>query len=122
MKAPRMSLFMVIGENIKKRIAAGILKEGDKLPSCREFAEELGVNPNTVQRAYTQLEEEGVVFTIAKKGVFVSSGRRPRPDRNKILAMKIAELKMPDLNAASVEAAYSMICGTARSMGIVVEE
>ena len=36
--------------------------------------------------------------------------------------MKIAELKMPDLNAASVEAAYSMICGTARSMGIVVEE
>lgn len=93
MKAPRMSLFMVIGENIKKRIAAGILKEGDKLPSCRKFAEELGVNPNTVQRAYTQLEEEGVVFTIAKKGVFVSSGRRPRPDRNKILAMKIAELK-----------------------------
>ena len=63
------------------------------MPSCREFAEELGVNPNTVQRAYTQLEEEGVVFTIAKKGVFVSSGRRPRPDRNKILAMKIAELK-----------------------------
>ena len=36
--------------------------------------------------------------------------------------MEIAEMKMPDLNAANVEAAYSMICGTARSMGIVVEE
>ena len=41
---------------------------------------------------------------------------------SKAEAMKIAETKMPDLNAASIEAAYSMICGTARSMGITVEE
>lgn len=40
----------------------------------------------------------------------------------KAKVMEIAEMKMPDLNAANVEAAYSMICGTARSMGIVVEE
>ncbi len=93
MKAPKMSLFLAIGENIKKRIATGALKEGDKLPSCREMAEALGVNPNTVQRAYTQLEEEGVVFTIAKKGVFVSSARRPRPDRASQLAAKLTELK-----------------------------
>ena len=41
---------------------------------------------------------------------------------SKAEVMKIAETKMPDLNAASIEAAYSMICGTARSMGITVEE
>ena len=93
MKAPKMSLYLVIGENIKRQIAAGALKDGDKLPSCRDFAAELGVNPNTVQRAYTQLEEEGVVFTIAKKGVFISSSRRPRPDRAQVLAGKLAELK-----------------------------
>lgn len=93
MKAPKMSLFLVISENVKRRIAAGALKEGDKLPSCRDFAAELGVNPNTVQRAYTRLEEEGVVFTIAKKGVFISSGRMPRPDRGQLLAGRIAELK-----------------------------
>lgn len=93
MKEPKMSLYLVIGENIKRRIRAGLLKEGDKLPSCRDFAAELGVNPNTVQRAYTQLEDEGVVFTIAKKGVFVSSTHRPKVDRNKLLATKIAELK-----------------------------
>ena len=93
MKAPKMSLYMVIGENIKRRIASGALREGDKLPSCRDFAAELGVNPNTVQRAYTQLEDEGVVFTIAKKGVFVSSGHRPRIDRGQLLAAKLGELK-----------------------------
>lgn len=93
MKVQRPSLYQVIGDNIKKRIAAGQLKGGDKLPSCREFAEELGVNPNTVQRAYTVLEEEGVVFTIAKKGVFISSSPRPRPDRGQVLASKISEIK-----------------------------
>lgn len=93
MKAPKMSLFLVISENVKRRIVSGALKEGDKLPSCRDFAAELGVNPNTVQRAYTKLEEEGVVFTIAKKGVFISSGRMPRPDRGQLLASKISELK-----------------------------
>lgn len=107
MKAPKMSLFEVIGENIKKRIAAGVLKEGDKLPSCREFAAELGVNPNTVQRAYTQLEEEGIVFTIAKKGVFISSVRRPRIDRGQLLASKIAELKKLGYTKEEVTAAIS---------------
>ncbi|HIU79961.1 MAG TPA: GntR family transcriptional regulator [Candidatus Coproplasma excrementipullorum] len=107
MKAPKMSLFLVIGENIKRRIAAGMLKEGDKLPSCREFAEELGVNPNTVQRAYTQLEEEGVVFTIAKKGVFVSSARRPRPDRGQMLLSKIAELKNLGYTREEIESAVA---------------
>ena len=74
MKAPKMSLYMVIGENIKRRIASGALREGDKLPSCRDFAAELGVNPNTVQRAYTQLEDEGVVFTIAKRACLFRAG------------------------------------------------
>lgn len=41
---------------------------------------------------------------------------------SKAKVMEIAELKMPDLNAANIDTAYSMICGTARSMGIVVED
>lgn len=89
----KMSLYLIIGENIKRKIGAGILKAGDKLPSCRQMADELGVNPNTVQKAYSRLEDDGVVFTIAKKGVFVSSSHRPKVDKNKLLAMKLNELR-----------------------------
>lgn len=92
MKEQKMSLYLVIAENIRRKIAAGVLSDGDKLPSCRDFAAELGVNPNTVQRAYTLLEENGVVFTIAKKGVFVSSGKK-MPDRSQIVTARISELK-----------------------------
>ena len=64
---------------------------------------------------------------LLKKACGIESGSGV-PNKTKVAkiskaeAMKIAETKMPDLNAASIEAAYSMICGTARSMGITVEE
>ena len=92
MKEQKMSLYLVIAENIRRKIAAGVLSDGDKLPSCRDYAAELGVNPNTVQRAYTLLEDNGVVFTIAKKGVFVSSGKK-MPERNQLAFARISELK-----------------------------
>ena len=64
-------------------------------------------------------------FNEKAAGIEAASGT---PNKTKVAklpkakVMEIAEMKMPDLNAANVEAAYSMICGTARSMGIVVEE
>ena len=64
---------------------------------------------------------------LLKKAADIKSGSGA-PNKNKVATIKmadaraIAEQKMPDLNAASIEAATSMICGTARSMGIVVEE
>lgn len=67
----KLSVYESIMERIKRDIALGVLKEGERLPSCRELALEMGVNPNTVQRAYSTLEEEGVIFTIPKKGVYV---------------------------------------------------
>ncbi len=67
----KLSVYESIMERIKREIALGVLKEGDKLSSCRELALEMGINPNTVQRAYSTLEEEGVIFTIPKKGVYV---------------------------------------------------
>lgn len=51
----------------------GILKEGDRLPSVRQTAIELGVNPNTVQKAYTLLETKGITVSMSGKGSFISS-------------------------------------------------
>lgn len=69
----KLSVYESIVERIKHDIALGILIEGERLPSCRELALEMGVNPNTVQHAYSTLEEQGIIYTIPKKGVYVNS-------------------------------------------------
>ena len=70
------SSFIPIYEQIKTqfklRIAAHILKPHDPLPSIRELATELLINPNTVARAYREMEKEGFIYTRKGKGCFVS--------------------------------------------------
>jgi len=70
----KRDVYLEIAERYEKYITLGVLKIGDRLPSVRVAAGELGVNPNTVQRAYTLLEERGFIHTIPKKGVFVTVG------------------------------------------------
>ncbi|MBQ1187418.1 MAG: GntR family transcriptional regulator [Clostridia bacterium] len=50
----------------------GILKPHDKLPSVRSMASSLGINPNTVQKAYAILESDGVIYSVSGKGSFIS--------------------------------------------------
>ena len=64
-------LYTQIVENVKNQIASGILQPGDKLPSVREMAQTLSINPNTIQRAYRELEITGVIQTLPGKGCFV---------------------------------------------------
>lgn len=64
-------IFETIREEYKHYIEIGVYKEGDRLPSVRTLASDLGVNPNTVQKAYSLLEEEGFIETLEKKGVYV---------------------------------------------------
>jgi len=68
----RQPIFKQITTQIKKYVALGILKPKDKLPSTREMASELGVNPNTIRKAYSILENEGVIVTISTKGTFIA--------------------------------------------------
>ena len=65
-------LYLQIVENFKKYIELGVYKYNDKLPSVRSLAVEMGINPNTIQRAYQILESEGYITTIEKKGVYVA--------------------------------------------------
>lgn len=67
----KQDVYAEIAKKYKEYISLGILKEGDKLPSVREAACMLGVNPNTVAKAWAKLEEEGFVVTLPKKGAFV---------------------------------------------------
>ena len=65
-------IYTQIVDNFRAQIASGILQPGDKLPSVRELAAQLSINPNTIQRAYRQLEALGWIATVPGKGCFVS--------------------------------------------------
>lgn len=60
---------------ITELISSGTLTEGEKLPAVREVAKSLGINPNTVQKAYAALEQRGLIYSIPAKGSYVSGSR-----------------------------------------------
>ena len=83
-----------IGEQVRFQVAAGALREGDRLTSVRQLASEILVNPNTVAKAYRQLEWEGIVEGRAGEGVFVASGAREIcvASRDRVLRERLARL------------------------------
>ena len=64
-------IYAQIVDNFRNQIIAGILQQGDKMPSVRELAAELAINPNTIQRAYRELEMQGFIASVPGKGSFV---------------------------------------------------
>ena len=64
-------IYLQIVENFRLQIQKGILEEGEKLPSVRELASQLAINPNTIARAYRELEAGGWIASVAGKGSFV---------------------------------------------------
>ncbi len=78
-------IYAQIVDNFRGQIAAGILEKGDKLPSVRELAAQLAINPNTIQRSYHQLEMEGWIATVPGKGCFVCGPVGKAQDRQQQL-------------------------------------
>lgn len=68
-----LPIYMQIMSYLKKQIIVGKLKPSDKIPSVRELASELQINPNTVQRTFSELEREGIVETRRGLGRYVTS-------------------------------------------------
>ena len=64
-------IYLQIMDGLRQQISSGVLRQGEKLPSVRELAAELSINPNTIQRSYRQLEMEGWIATVPGKGCFV---------------------------------------------------
>jgi GntR family transcriptional regulator len=80
-------IYLQVVEQISKAIAKSELASGDKLPAVRKLASELVINPNTVARAYTQLEQAGLVVTKTGSGTFVSDPKLRRSDAADINAL-----------------------------------
>jgi GntR family transcriptional regulator len=67
-----LPLYLQIESQLKHAVAAGALRQGDGLPSVRKLASELRINPNTVARAYQNLERDGVIRTVPGGGTYVA--------------------------------------------------
>lgn len=72
----RIPIYEQIVNNIEKYVAVGILREKSQIPSIRELANNLGINLNTVKKAYDILENKGVIMTISTKGTFISNNTK----------------------------------------------
>lgn len=65
-------IYEQVKEGFRKLIIQQMLQKDDKMPSVRELATTLTINPNTIQRAYRELEQEGYIYTVSGKGSFVA--------------------------------------------------
>lgn len=71
-KMSRKPIYEQLVEGIEREIVTGLMKEGEQLPSIRELSVTLGMNPNTVQKAFLELDRLGVVVSSPGRGVFVA--------------------------------------------------
>lgn len=78
----RKSIYEQIIDGFKELISRGVLNAGDKLPSVRELSRTLTVNPNTIQKAYRQLEADRYIYTVSGLGCFVAE-KPEDPDLSK---------------------------------------
>lgn len=69
----RTPIYEQIVNEIEKYVALGILKEKEQIMSIRDLASNLGINPNTVKKAYSILEAKGIITSISTKGTFIST-------------------------------------------------
>ena len=79
-------VYLQLVDQVRSAVAAGTLQAGDPLPSIRPLAEDLRVNRNTVAKAYAELEQQGVIETLAGKGCFV---REPGSPLRKDVRLKL---------------------------------
>src|SRR5216684_4578319 len=84
-------VYLQMVDQVKAAAASGAVRAGEPLPSIRPLAEELRVNRNTVAKAYTELESQGVIETIPGKGCFVRPNNSPlkKDVRRKLLTVEI---------------------------------
>ena len=84
-------IYEQVRDGLRKLMVTGMLRPGDKLPSVRALAVELAINPNTIQRAYAQLETEGYILSVSGKGTFVAELQ----DQNALRRREVEEKLRP---------------------------
>jgi GntR family transcriptional regulator len=89
-----LPIYDQVVRQVKFAVASEVLKEGELIPSVRELARELTINPNTVSRAYRQLLDDGVLSSVRGTGLAVATGASPRcrEQRVELIRARLAEV------------------------------
>ncbi len=85
-------IYEQIKDGLRRLVVTGALKKDEKLPSVRELATQLSINPNTIQKAYRELEQEGYIYTIAGRGSFAAERVDVRAGRDSDLMKQFDEI------------------------------
>ena len=85
-------IYEQIKDGLRKLIVTGAMKPDEKLPSVRALAQQLSINPNTIQRAYNELESEGYIYSVPGKGSFASGDSGAEEARKQELMGKVREM------------------------------
>ncbi len=85
-------LYQQVKDSLRRMMLTGLLAPEEKLPSVRSLATQLAINPNTIQRAYAELEAEGYIYSVAGRGSFVSAGDGEHQRRIRELEAQAAPL------------------------------
>jgi GntR family transcriptional regulator len=85
-------IYEQIVEKFKILILKGVLKPDEQMPSVRNLAMELSINPNTIQKAYAELERQGFIYTVKGRGNFVSDDGRLLEERKRECVNQMLEL------------------------------
>ncbi|MCI7132107.1 MAG: GntR family transcriptional regulator [Lachnospiraceae bacterium] len=85
-------IYEQIREGLRRLVITGAIAKDEKLPSVRELASELAINPNTIQRAYRELETEGYIYTVPGKGSFAAEQSDVTGRRNEALLKEFDEI------------------------------
>jgi len=113
-KDPR-PIYEQVRDALRLHILGGTIAPEEKLPSVRELAASLAINPNTIQRAYRELESEGLIYTMAGKGAFASSDGSAAARRKEMLLEKLrqdmTELKLLKASRQELEQALMAAYG-----------
>ena len=88
----RRPIYEQVAEKLEELMVLGILGENEPLPSVRSLAMELSINPNTIQRAYAELERQGYIYTVKGKGSFVAENSVMKEKRKKDLLIQVSEV------------------------------
>ena len=88
----RRPIYEQVAEKLEELMLLGILGENEPLPSIRSLAMELSINPNTIQRAYAELERQGYIYTVKGKGSFVAENSVMKEKRKKDLLIQVSEV------------------------------
>ena len=103
-------LYLQVKDSLRRMMLTGLLTPGEKLPSVRALATQLAINPNTIQRAYGELEAEGYVYSVSSRGSFVAETDNGQAQRIRELTEKLRplleELKALGYTRQSLEALW----------------